>query len=172
MENTLEILLNNEERTNEEILEYFGGDIHDYLNQKTMKEDINDTILYNSFDVIYNERLKANLNPVAEELMLKMLFLNSVFGLRINEMSLMLDVIGAFKFILEVDEVSSALNSYKYYVGLYNKYVANKTSIANIVNESVQLIFNQLGSLVEDFDEEGLNTMKSFMLEQIEKLKG
>lgn len=163
-------LINKENRTPEEIKEHFGK-LSDHIVLKTSKDTMNDIIVYNSFELIYQERINSDENPVAEELMFYILYLRGFYGMELDEITLLIEGYGTVNFLMTVKNLCDSLNTQKFFRELYNLYISNITSTSFIIKEALDAVINGVANFVEGLDEERVSQLVSDATKKLEELR-
>lgn len=175
----LEELVNKEDLTNEEVLEYYEVDslkslemmIRNRIVEKGSSLEIDGDILYSGLEAIYSRLVESNFNTIQEDVMFYGVILNAAFDFDLDEVFLLMYTLTPFNLAFILDEELSEFDFVKYYRRKYNQFIERKTNITFLAEDFLGKVATFIEENLKDISEEDIEKMAEKAELLIEKMQ-
>lgn len=175
---TKQELLKKEQITKQEVYEYFNvkdySELLRFLEMKTSTPfedlEIDDSYIYNSFNLIASESEKDNFHPVKEKFMLFSVIMSGVYNFDAEEYSLIAKGLGTFKTVFLMEQILGGNEITVYYTSLYNDYYNKKYSLPMVVSKGIASVLQLVEEQFSNLDEGSLEKYAAQLQEALSKI--
>jgi hypothetical protein len=149
--------------TKEEVFQYYGvtnlEGLESVLALKFDNPKETLSFLDGSLDFIYTARKKKDYSPIEENYMLYGICAQGIYGVSMDEISILNGYFGAFRVLMILDAILKDKPEILFFKKLYKEYIERKENIVYTLTEGVQQLLDFAIKNLGNLDEGKLNSM-------------